>query len=374
MKSLKMSGLTRLLSFLLIAVILISVVSIAVGGRQSTNENEAQDDELKNENVDNNDENNENNVNNEQESASTENETNKEEQIKYYNKLTGLEVSELQANTTPIGFLVDSLAPLYGISKADITFEIPIENGRTRLLAYHTNTTSLWKIGSLAPTRDFISSISNLFSAPIVSYGNDDILKYDSQNYTDKIIDIKPHSDTHYIENAKYIYSSIDRINALIESNGITVNTQYSTSPFLFADNGSNGTISAETIITPYSDSNTTTLKYNKESGSYVLYKNSSKTLDKLFGADLTYKNVFVLFASSTTYENTEGKEQIIDTICGGSGYYASNGSASEIKWSVNEEGALVFKTLSGDILNVSRGNSYILYYKSSVSSDVILK
>ena len=40
MKSLKMSGPVRLLAFVLIAVILIFVITIAVGGKQSNPENE----------------------------------------------------------------------------------------------------------------------------------------------------------------------------------------------------------------------------------------------------------------------------------------------------------------------------------------------
>ena len=78
---------------------------------------------------------------------------------------TGLEVSEKDSVAAPLAFLVDSNSPLYGISGSDLTVEIPIESEKTRLLVFQTRLDSLWKIGSLAPARDFISSLTTVSSA-----------------------------------------------------------------------------------------------------------------------------------------------------------------------------------------------------------------
>ena len=91
-------------------------------------------------------------------------------------------------------------------------------------------------------------------------------------------------------------------------------------------------------------------------------------------GSDISYKNVFVLFANSTTYESADGTELTIDTYAGGSGYYASNGQMTEINWRLSDDGSLIFTTLNGEILKVNPGNSYISYYKASVSSDVTIR
>ena len=90
-----------------------------------------------------------------------------------------------------------------------------------------------------------------------------------------------------------------------------------------------------------------------------------------LDGKVASYKNVFVLFADMITYETSAGTESIVNTAGGGSGYYATGGKLIEIRWSVGQNGELVFKDLSGAKLVVNRGNSYVGYYKSSDSQSV---
>ena len=95
--------------------------------------------------------------------------------------------------------------------------------------------------------------------------------------------------------------------------------------------------------------------------------------MDMLTGQNIAYKNVFLLFADSTTYEKAEGSELVIDIASGGKGYYASNGTYTEFIWKTDVSGTLQFFTLSGEILKVNPGNSYISFYKSSNASKVTL-
>ena len=85
----------------------------------------------------------------------------------------------------------------------------------------------------------------------------------------------------------------------------------------------------------------------------------------------ISFKNLFILYANTTTYENSYGTELVPDTTAGGSGLYVSGGYATEIRWSLNDLGELEFKTLSGDILSVNRGNSYVGYFKASAANKV---
>ena len=93
--------------------------------------------------------------------------------------------------------------------------------------------------------------------------------------------------------------------------------------------------------------------------------------MDMLTGDNISFKNVFILFANATTYENSDGTELVIDTVSGGRGYYISNGGLTEFVWSTTKSGELVFKNLMGETLVVNRGNAYIAYYKASLASDI---
>jgi hypothetical protein len=90
-----------------------------------------------------------------------------------------------------------------------------------------------------------------------------------------------------------------------------------------------------------------------------------------LNGKNISFTNLFILFANTTTYEKAEGIEMVVDTTAGGNGYYVSGGTKTEIRWSTTLEGALEFCTLDGEILKINRGTSYIGYYKASQISKV---
>lgn len=388
MKSFKLNSLQRLVSFILIAVLLLCTVGFAAGGWQSPSTNEPDSGDI-GDKTDETDENKDgttppdNNV-----TTPPSNEDNIpqlkpddtpthtppiEDITKHYNKITGLEIKEEEVNSTPLGFVLNPLMPLYGISNSDITFEFPIEDGSTRLLSYTTNKTLLWKVGSLAPTRAFISLTSNFFGGVVISYGNDDVVKYSAWDSSKIELDVSKISECYYIENTLYIYTSKDLVDIAMAKTPSVEKTPYKSSPYLFneTDDIIKGTVEANTVALPFSDISKTELYYSETSGEYLYFKSGSRKIDMLSGKNISFTNVFVLFANATTYEKADGTELVIDTLSGGTGYYISKGFATEIRWNIDENGNLQFKTLSGEKLTVNRGNAYIGYYKASNSSKI---
>jgi len=55
-----------------------------------------------------------------------------------------------------------------------------------------------------------------------------------------------------------------------------------------------------------------------------------------------------------------------MNTAGGGRGYYATGGGYTEITWSVDEGGNLIFWDEDGAKLTVNRGRTYIGYFISS--------
>ncbi len=386
MKSSKTNSLYRLLSFVLIAILLISVVSFAAAGWNKSPEPEPDSGDInsgnKNDDADENtDGNPDNEVNPPPSEDNTENTPNQDtpteppiEAPKYYNTLTGLEITKEELDCVPLGFVVNSALPLYGLSGSDIVLEFPTESGDTRLLAYTTNYSSLWKVGSLAPTRDFITNTSKLFGGVVVSYGNDDILKYSLTDTARLSLDLTKISGSYFVQNTYNVYTSADMVGTAIDRNMTSlITSQYKAAPYVISDTQVFGTTSAKSVIIPYSENSETELYYSEKTGEYLYFKAGSRRVDMLNGQNISFKNVFLLFADSTTYEKSDGCELVIDNTSGGSGYYISGGEKTEISWSCDETGALVFKTLDGNVLKVNKGNSYIGYFKASNSSAVTI-
>lgn len=379
MKSSNTGSINKFLSFLLIAILLIFVVGFAANGWQETlgkPENGENGDTTDNtdENIDGPDDT-KDPV--EDTPVQDNNETDNvvpppiQEPI-YINTMTGLEVTKEESESLPLGFVIDPSAPMYGVSNSDLTIEFPMEDGTTRMLSYTTATSALWKIGSLVETRAFISGMSNFFGGIIVSYGNDDMIKYSAIDTEKYELDLSKYNGSYFLENALYRYTSKEKIDFAKTQATKLQPTAYKSNPFIFTESEIvKGTREASSIIIPYSESAGTELYYSEKTGRYLYYKSGNRKVDMLSGKNITYDNVFILFANATTYEKADGSELVMDTYSGGKGYYATKGTLSEITWSVNENGELCFYSLSGEKLVTNTGNSYIAYYKASCSSKV---
>ncbi len=373
----KPTGVGKLITFLIVFGIVITLVVFAASGNTLTNLPENDDkNETNNENINNNNQNNEE-ENKQEESIDTPlppNDTTPPPAPIYYNKLTGLVITEDELSSTAFGNVIDPTQQTYGLSYADIAIEFPTEVSNTRMLFFSSSKDIIWKIGNLAPTRKYINTFSSYLGGLIISYGQDDRVNYNTPVTSTPAVDISLHADCYYIENGSYKYTNEAFIDTAI-SRTEYANTQYGykDAPFILSDTLlQTGIGGANNISIPYSASNKTEIKYDISTGKYLYYKNGEKRLDMLNGEAISYENVFILFSNSTTYENSNATQLVLDTTGGGKGYYFSNGLLNEFNWSI-EDGKLIFKNLMGEVLNVNIGTSYISFYKASNASNITI-
>ena len=376
MKKEASGSINKILAAILIGVMLILLIGIVVNGWQtdSNGENSSESGNVITDNADN--LNGDTDKNNGTADNFINNGNTTQKIPEHVNYLTGLSINENLENRIPFGFIFEPNAPTYGISGSELTVEIPIEAGNTRFLAFKTDVSDLGKIGGFSATRKYVTQLSGLFGGLLVSNGADDIISYPSL-FTRVDIDLTEHVDVVYKENGKNVYTDGNSLLKIAKNESIDLITYKRPSlPFEFCDFGDkvSGTTVAESVFIPYSDQNSTSFLYNQSLDVYTLYKNDRVKTDMLNGKAAEYKNVFILFADVVTYETAYGTESIVNTATEGTGYYISGGRLTEIKWSVDSSNNLVFKNLNGSKLTVNRGNSFIAYYKSSASQDVVFQ
>jgi len=370
MKNTKLGSVQKLICFALIAVILILTAGIAVSGWQSENTENSGDN---GDNTENADENIDTQIPPQNTEPPVQEPVDEPQLPEYISYLTGLECTEQINASRPFAFVMTPSAPLYGISDAELVIEIPTENGATRLLVYNDDITDLGKIGALAPARDYISNLSKFFGGILVANGNDDIVDYDSLNAS-LHIDVSENKKYYYTENAKNIYTSEEKLDEYCDTSGIDKSTVRKPSmPFEFAEYGKtvSGSTKATTLSIPYSDTDASSFIYDESRESYVYSKGGREKIDMLSGKSAAFKNLFILFADTTTYEKSHGVQTVTDTVSSGMGYYLTHGTLVEIRWAHDANGNLIFETLDGNKLVANRGNSYIGYYKSAASDAV---
>ena len=371
MNTSKSNSYGKLLVFFLIAVILVFAFGFVADGWQSDTEPEPDSGD---------NDNNDNNTDKADENTDGQENESKEPEVyipTYVNNLTGLEVTEEDSKKRHTCFVMSSSAALYGISSADLIAEIPIENGSTRLVAFMSDSSVLGKIGSIEPTRGYISNIAKNFGASLISYGNDDTKIYASADISASHFDLTKYTGYHYTEYTQFVYTNGDLINAGLSNSGIaSASSAKPMLPYVFTDFGAEavvGTDNAKTVIIPYADGAETELYYSAADGLYTFAKSGTVKHDMLNDKTVKFQNVFILFADTVTYETKDGSQMIMNTVGSGSGYYITGGTAINITWSATESGSVSFYDELGERLTVNRGSFYIGYVKSSLTDEVKL-
>ncbi len=377
----KASGFSKLVSFLIVFAVVIAVVIFASSGNDIINPPQ-NNSGIQNESLNNNNQNTESGDNKQEgdklppeniDPPASEN-TSPAPTPKYYNKITGLQITEDELSSTAFGIVIDPTQAIYGLSYQDIAIEFPTEVTNTRMLFFSSSAETIWKTGNISPTRKYINSFASYLGGVIVSYGEDDKVGYAVNSEKMPTLDISLHADCYYVEGGNNKYTNENLIaTAISRTEYKDTILNYKDAPFLLSDTLlQTGIGGANNILLPYNTQNKTELKYDISLGKYIYYKNGEKRIDMLNGKQISYENVFILFANSTTYENANATELVMDTTGGGKGYYFSNGLLNEFNWSIND-GKLVFKNLMGEILSVNQGSSYISFFKASSATNIII-
>lgn len=371
MKATKKGNLYRVIVLILVATVLVCAVGFAADGWQNSPAPDSGKTEENNGNTD----------ENKDGGKTGDTPTNKAEEPVIYipeftDALTGLETSERLAKTRYLAFVTENTQYLYGMSSASVVFEFPFENGKTRYLVYQNSPENLGKIGALAPSREYMTSVTKSFDALPVTVGSDDPAEVSFESGV-ATLDLARSDTFAYTENTVFRYTNGDLISAALEASGISlVQTEKNALPYDFYSFGkepSPSGKSASTVLLPYSASNETELYYQAETGVYSYSKCGNRKIDTLNGKNIVFRNVFLLFADATTYEKADGATTLLDTDTSGSGYYIRDGVMTEFTWK-NIDGKMVFTDTDGNRLKVNRGNSYFSFFKSSMKKSVTIQ
>ncbi len=358
MKTSKTNSLLRLVAFLLITVVLIGVVGVVSEGMEKKPE--------------------QNNPTNQPESNIPSPPATDIPSVvtRYENYLSGLSCSLEESQEIPLCYMLTPSTAIYGIKDAELTIEFPLENGKTRLLLYTTKTSTLGKIGSIAPARKYITPLLSSFGGILVHNGEDDTVNYSSSEIKNNI-DLSKSNAYSYTEGYAQVYTNNNLIaNALENLRFITKQSQAPTLPYSFPDSLDKtvrGTYQAQNIRIPFHEENQAHLMYDVSCGEYKYERNGEYLTDLHTGESVSYKNAFILFCDTTTYERTDTTELVLETNEGGIGYYFTNGTMTKFIWIRDAEGRLLFNDLSGQKLVINRGNTYISFFKTTQKNSVTI-
>ena len=297
------------------------------------------------------------------------------------NLLTGIgDLSEAAIGKRPVAVMVNNVQkamPQYGVSQADLIFEIPVEGDATRFMALYGDYTKVPLICPIRSCRYYFPALSQGFDAFYVNWGIDDtIADYLEALDLDQIEGITNTgglfgrdqdklNQGYALEHTGFFDGT--KLVSYIESKGLRTDLKEEKKGAAFLFNGMEEQLKPEgkdcTQVDIQFGAQSSTFTYDAEKKVYLKQINGTSQKDGKTGEQLAFTNVLVLETEISVRDDIGHKKIDWDGGANAKGYYISNGGVQEIHWSKdenNEESYLRFYDLNGNEIKINRGKSYI--------------
>ncbi len=304
------------------------------------------------------------------------------------NLLTGIDdLSQEAIGKRPVAVMINNVEkalPQYGISQADVIFELPVEGNLTRLMALYGDYTAVPKVCAIRSCRYYYPALAKGFDAFYIHWGSDPtILDYVNSLNMDRYDGIanvhhlfgrdtdrrnKGYSLEHtgYFDGTKFAdaVKADSKRTDLLESKKGTAFQFCKLNESIVPDGGACNRVHVKFGAA------TATLDYDEKNKTYKKQINGHDHIDGVTGETLSFTNVFVL--ETGIFVRDEAGHKKIDWAGSSNsvGYYISNGAMEKIHWSKengSEGSYLRFYKETGEELVINRGKSYIAYTGSGM-------
>ncbi len=266
------------------------------------------------------------------------------------------------ANQRPVAVVInnrsDAQSVQTGVSKADIIYETEVEGGITRMLAVYQDISALDKIGTVRSARYHFIELAQGHNAVYVHCGQNVYAK-SLLNSTDHI-DLGTSNGGVRISNGatkdSTLYAKAGDLWKYISKNRKTAATNKSFANF--TDEKLNLTDGSATELSVNFPTTSSDFKYDSATGLYTHTSGNKALKDYFSGEQTSVKNVFILLAKKTYFEDNHTPRMILDS---GEGYYITNGTYQKINWSKgNSKNGFKFTDANGTEIKVNAGNSWV--------------
>ncbi len=313
--------------------------------------------------------------------AEEEKEEEREEIPANQNLLTGVpDLTEAAIGKRPVAVMVNNVPdamPQYGVEKADIIFEIPVEGDHTRFMALYADYTTLPEICAIRSCRYYFPALSEGFDAFYINWGIDDTIadylealnldRYDGISGQGGFFgrDQERRNAGYALEHTGYFDGT--KFASVVQSQGKRTDLEADKTGTAFPFNGLKEQRKAGEMDCKRVDINfgaqSASLVYDEGTRTYKKEMNGRPQIDGKTGNQLSFTNVFVLETSISVRDEIGHKQLDWDGAADSVGYYISNGGVQKIHWSKepnNENSRLRFYDQQGKEISINRGKSYI--------------
>ena len=300
------------------------------------------------------------------------------------NLLTGLPtLTDGAIGKRPVAVMVnnvDAALPQYGISAADLIFELPVEYDLTRLMAVYGDYTQIPEVCSIRSCRYYYPILAVGFDAIYVNWGMNesvarptvnsmDIDQYDGDEYG--LGDCFGRDKARYESGYAWEHTGVfhgPNFPSVLEKDKVRTDLKEDKTgtAFNFVEMDKNAVPNGEDAQKVRVDfgANYSVFTYDEENHEYLKNFKDSPHMDGISKEQLKFENVIVLETEIKPYPGDE-VIKYVDWEGGenAKGYYISEGKMVPITWSkAGMYDPLKFFDANGNELQLNRGKSYIAF------------
>ena len=300
------------------------------------------------------------------------------------NLLTGLPtLTDGAIGKRPVAVMVnnvDAALPQYGISAADLIFELPVEYDLTRLMAVYGDYTQIPEVCSIRSCRYYYPILAVGFDAFYVNWGMNesvarptvnsmDIDQYDGDEYG--LGDCFGRDKARYESGYAWEHTGVfhgPNFPSVLEKDQVRTDLKEDKTgtAFNFVEMDKNAAPNGEDAQKVRVDfgANYSVFTYDEENHEYLKNFKDSPHMDGISKEQLKFENVIVLETEIKPYPGDE-VIKYVDWEGGenAKGYYISEGKMVPITWSkAGMYDPLKFFDANGNELQLNRGKSYIAF------------
>lgn len=289
--------------------------------------------------------------------------------------LTGEWIDEDLADRKPVAIMIgntNDALPQYGVSRADVVYEVPAEGGITRLMPIFQDYSDIDKIGSVRSCRHYYAYYAMEFEAVYLHCGQasyaEELLgsgKIEDLNALDGAV----YNKTYYKDSARKAphntFTSTEGIDA-----GIALKEFDPMLPedyeghYLFnkddkkeinLDRGEDAI-----VVQPGYYINNPWFVYDEETGLYNRFQYKREHMDELTDTQLAFKNIILQYTDSKMIDEKYGYMDFT-TVGKGAGKYITNGRVIDITWSRDsEEDVTRYYDMQGREIVMNQGKTMV--------------
>lgn len=306
------------------------------------------------------------------------------------NPLTGLEngISKEMAGRIPVGVMISNsynALPQWGISQADIIYEMIAEGRITRFLALFQDPSSLEALGSVRSARPYYIDIAQGYEAAYLHFGGS-VPAYDTIASRKELIDMDGirggYEGSLFIRDPQRkkelglehsVITSGERINKALENCGRTLKRKNQQPAFAFNETPATAQgQNAQKITVTFSEKHKPWFSYDASSGKYLRFQYGKAQMDAYYQQQLAVDNVFVLRMPLKDVPDSALHLVEITTTGSGSGYYFCGGKYVPIAWKKSSyQSPISFYDETGKELAVKPGKTFVSVVTENASVEI---